>query len=227
MSPHVNADKSQARTYDATRRREAAEQTRVRTLRAARMLFAERGYDATTVAAVAEEAGVSVDTVYASVGRKPQLLLAVHDLELADASTPVGFEERDYVRAVRAATGGRAKIETYAAALAQRLPATVPLALALRTAGAGDAACRAAYESLSRRRAERMRLFAADLRGTGEVRPEVTDDEIATLVWSMNSPEYFSLLGGAGMSPEEYARLLVDVWTRTFLVEGHDVAQNR
>ncbi len=86
----------------------------------------------------------------------------------------------------------RTKIELYAAALAARLPRTVPLMGALRAAGARDQACRAAYEELSQRRAANMRLFAEDLVATGELRADVTVDEIATLVWSMNSPDYFT-----------------------------------
>ncbi|WP_185996344.1 TetR/AcrR family transcriptional regulator [Nocardioides campestrisoli] len=206
-----------ARRYDASRRRVAAQETRRRVLAAARDLFTTQGYDATSVAAIAEASEVSVDTVYASVGRKPRILLAVHDMELADADEPVGSEERDYVKEIRVAGMAAAKIELYAAALAARLPRTVPLMGALRAAGARDQACRAAYEELSQRRAANMRLFAEDLVATGELRADVTVDEIATLVWSMNSPDYFTLLAEAGRTPREYADLLVRVWSRTFL----------
>jgi hypothetical protein len=33
----------------------------------------------------------------------------------------------------------------------------------------------------------------------------------------MNSPDYFDLLAARGYSPDAYAALLVDVWTRTLL----------
>jgi hypothetical protein len=61
-----------------------------------------------------------------------------------------------------------------------------------------------------------MRLFAADLRATGELRADLDDDRGADLVWSMNSPEYVDLLAGRGYSPEAYA-VLLDVWSRTLL----------
>ena len=64
-------------------------------LAAARDLFASEGYAGTTVAAVAARAGVSVDTVYASVGRKPDLLLAVHDMALGGGDEPLEAERRD------------------------------------------------------------------------------------------------------------------------------------
>ena len=108
-------------------------------------------------------------------------------------------------------------VETYAAALARVLPRVVPLQRALRDAAADDPECGALLARISERRAANMRLLAADLRATGELRPELDDDRVADLVWSMNSPEYFDLLAGRGYSPEEYAALLVDVWTRTLL----------
>jgi AcrR family transcriptional regulator len=210
-------DPVKTRTYRSQKRREAAEATRRAVLRAARELFTRHGYQDTAVAEVAARAGVSVDTVYASVGRKPQLLLAVHDMELGSSEQPIPAEQRDYVRAMRDAAGARAKITVYAEAMGRLLPRTVPLADALRVAGATDPECRKVWEALDDRRSRNMRLFAADLRSTGEVREDLTDDEVADLVWSMNSPQYYLLITGHGRSPEEYAALVKDVWTQTLL----------
>jgi AcrR family transcriptional regulator len=205
------------RPYRSVRRRERAEATRREVLSAARSLFTERGYADTSVADIAAAAGVAVDTVYASVGRKPQLLLAVHDMVLGDADEPVPAEQRDYVRAVRAATGARAKLAVYAEALGRLLPRTVPLADALRVAALSDPDCRTVWRRLNERRAQNMRLLAADLRATGEVREDLTDDDVADLVWSTNSPEFYLLTVSRGRTPEQYAALVGDLWTRTLL----------
>jgi AcrR family transcriptional regulator len=205
------------RRYDASRRRAAAEQTRAAVLRAARELFTARGYAATPVADIARVAGVSVDTLYETVGRKPQLLLAVHDMELAGADAPVAAEQRDYVQQVRAAPTAVAKITTYTEALARLLPKTVPLLDSLRAAGEKDPACREVYQAVRERRAANMRLFAADLRSTGELRDDLDDDTVADLVWSMNAPEYFLLITSRGWTPERYAAMVRDVWIRTLL----------
>lgn len=202
------------RAYDASRRRAAAERTRLGILTAARDLFVEGGYAATSVQAVAGRAGVSVDTVYASVGRKPKLLLAVHDMALAEGPAPVPAEQRDFVRAVEAATSLTEKVTTYAAAMARVLPRTVPIMDALREAGGTDADCAALHRALSERRAANMRLLAAELRSTGEVRSDLDDDQIGDLVWSLNSPEFFGLLAARGRSPEDYAALLGDLLVR-------------
>jgi AcrR family transcriptional regulator len=208
------------RGYDASGRRAAADQRRLTILAAARDLFAEGGYAATSVQAVADRAGVSLDTVYAAVGRKPQLLLAVHDMALAEGSEPVPAEQRGYVRAMQEAPTGEAKIRTYAAAMGRVLPRTVPIMRALREAGAIDPECAAQHEAISERRAANMRLLVADLRGTGDLRGDLTDDDAADLVWSLNSPEWFDLVTGRGRTPEQYAELLADVLVHTLLARS-------
>jgi AcrR family transcriptional regulator len=210
-------DEVKSRSYRSAARQEQARATRRRILTAAAALFSRQGYADTTVAQVAEQAGVSVDTLYASVGRKPQILLAVHDMALGSADEPIPALQRDYVAAVRRAEGARAKIQLYAEALGRILPDAVPLSDALRIAAIGDPECRAVWDALNERRAANMLLLAADLRATGEIRADLSDGDVAHLVWSMNSPEYYLLVTGRGHTPEQYAALVADVWIRTLL----------
>jgi hypothetical protein len=60
-------------------------------------------------------------------------------------------------------------------------------------------------------------LLARDLRATGELRADLTDQEVADIVGSTNSVEYYLLLASRGWTPERYARLLADLWCRTLL----------
>jgi len=205
------------RTYRSQRREEQAAATRRAVLRAARDLFVARGYPDTTVADVARRAKVSVDTLYASVGRKPQLLLAVHDMVLSSADEPVAAEQRDYVAAIRAAEGARAKLTTYAEALGRVFPHTVPLAESLRVAAQTDAECRKVWEGLNERRAANMLQLARELRATGELREDLTDEEVAHLVWTTNSPEFYRLTTARGRTPQHYVATVTDLWTRTLL----------
>jgi hypothetical protein len=63
-----------------------------------------------------------------------------------------------------------------------------------------------------------MRAFAADLRATGELRTDLSDDAIADIVWSMNGPEYWTLLvTDRGWSPGQFGNHLTDAWQRQFL----------
>jgi AcrR family transcriptional regulator len=61
-------------------RERRAQLTRDEILRAARRLFAERGYARTSVRDIAQAAGVSAQTVYDSVGSKQELVSRLNDL---------------------------------------------------------------------------------------------------------------------------------------------------
>jgi hypothetical protein len=90
--------------------------------------------------------------------------------------------------------------------------------LALRDAAARDPGCAALWREISQRRARNMGEFAADLRATGELRPELSDDEVADVVWSMNAPEYWLLLvDERGWDPARFGAWLADAWARLFL----------
>lgn len=205
------------RSYRSPHRREQAVNTRSSVLSAARDLLQDRGYAATSVAGIAHLAGVSVDTVYASVGRKPELVLAVIDMVLGGADEPVPAEQRDYVLAVRTEPSALGKIRVYAAAVALLVPRTAPLQEALRVAGQTDVDCAATWRSLVNRRADNMRLFAADLRSTGQLREDLSDEQVADVVWSTNAAEYWMLLDQRGWTPARYEGLLVDLWSRMLL----------
>ena len=205
------------RRYRSAVREERAERTRRDVLSAARDLFRSHGYAGAAVGDIAARAGVAVDTVYSSAGRKPQLLLAVLDMELAGGDVPVPAAERDYVRAIRAAPTAEEKIATYARALGSLLPRTAPLLDALREAARGDDACAAVLRQVNERRAANMLLFAQDLRSTGRVREDLHDQQVADVVWSTNAVEYYGLLTARGWDGPRFGALLTDLWTRLLL----------
>ncbi|PVU82023.1 TetR/AcrR family transcriptional regulator [Cellulomonas sp. WB94] len=204
------------RSYRSDVRAAQAAATRDAVLIAARDLFTSEGYDC-PITRIAERAGVAVDTVYSSVGRKPALVLAVIDMVLGDTDQPLPAEQRGYVQRIRAASGAREKIEIYTAALAHLLPVVAPLQEALRDAGRKDPDCAETLKRLDDRRAGNMLLFAQDLRATGELREDLDDQQVADLVWSTNSAEHFALLSRRGWSPQRIGAHLADLWTRTLL----------
>jgi AcrR family transcriptional regulator len=207
-----------ARGYHSPRREEQAAATRAAVLAAARELFVAQGYAKTTVAQIARSARVAVDTVYATVGRKPALLREVLETAISGSDVAVPAGQRDYVQRVRAAPTAREKISHYVTGLVQIQDRLAPVFLALRDAGATDPDSAALWQEIAQRRARNMRDFAADLRGTGELRPDLTDDDVADIVWSMNGPEYWVLLvGERGWSAERFGAYLIDAWTRLLL----------
>jgi AcrR family transcriptional regulator len=206
------------RGYHSPRRAEQAAATRAAVLAAARELFVTRGYAQTTVAQIARQAHVAVDTVYATVGRKPALLREVLETAISGTSVAVPAEQRDYVTRVRAAATARDKITEYVTGLVDIQVRLAPVVLALRDAGGTDPDSAALWAEISERRARNMRNFAADLRSTGELRDDLDDEAVADIVWSMNSSEYWVLLvGERGWSPERFGSYLIDAWCRLLL----------
>jgi AcrR family transcriptional regulator len=97
-----------ARCYSSEVRAEQSRATRQRVLGAAQALFLRRGYAGATVEAIANRAGVSVQTVYNTVGGKAALFKAVYDTMLAGDDDPIPIIERPTFRGMRAATDGHA-----------------------------------------------------------------------------------------------------------------------
>src|SRR5689334_1545426 len=115
------------RRYDSSGRREAARATRRAILDAAAETFTARGYAATTMAQVAERAGVSIDTVYASVGRKPALFLELVETAISGGDEAIPARGRAYVMAMRAEPDAARKLEIYARAIREIHSRLAPL----------------------------------------------------------------------------------------------------
>src|SRR5688572_11562629 len=82
------------RSYNSSRRALQAAQTRHDVLHAAMALFPETGWAGTTLAAIAERAGVSVGTIYNGFGSKKGLLRATMDAAVVGDTEPIPFVER-------------------------------------------------------------------------------------------------------------------------------------
>lgn len=208
------------RHYDASGRREAAERTRAAILRAAKHLFIERGYSATTMPAIAETAGVALDTVYASVGKKAAVFRLLIELAISGADDPVPALERTYVKEIAAEPDARRKLALYAGAVCAIQPRLAPLVQVLKEAAGQDAELLAVWTEISNRRAANMRIFARELESTGSVRDDLPIDTVADIIWSMNGPEYYQLLVEQRRWPiDRYQQWLADAWARLVLRE--------
>jgi len=216
MEPTVKREPS--RQYDASRRQEAAAETRRAIVSAARQLFLEKGYVATTMPAIAKAAGVSLDTVYASAGAKPVLFRHLIEIAISGADDPIPALQRDYVREIQAEPDPIRKIAIYAHAVCLIQSRLAPLFAVLRDAAQADADLGQLWTNISQRRAANMRLFAAELAEARGLRPELTIDQAADIIWSMNAPDYYLLLvDQRGLSPEQFESFLMDAWTRLLL----------
>lgn len=209
------------RSYDGTRRSAQSGATRDRIIDAAEELFLERGYVKTAVRVIADRAEVHVDTIYALVGRKPDLARVLVERALSGSHEVVPAAERDYVATIRTEPDPRRKVEIYAQATVDMLTRLAPLFLVLREAAHVDESARELWQFFSDRRASNMREFVVDLGGSSSGLRGAYDLRLAAdMVWATNSPKLFLLLTGQrGWSPSEYQAWLADTWTRLLLNE--------
>lgn len=206
------------RSYDTTRRQARSAETKQRIVDAGRALMLERGYRATTIAAVAAVAGVNIDTVYELVGRKPTLLRELIEQAVSGTDHAVVAEEREHIKAIRAERDPVVKLALYAKAMRKTHARMAPLFLALRDASSTESEAKAVWQEISDRRAMNMRKLVGEIRETGQLRAGVSINDGADTVWVTNSPEVYVLLtADRGWSPLRYERWLAESWRRLLL----------
>ena len=196
-------------------RAEQAAITRRRIADAARLLFARDGYGATTLQAIADQAGVAVQTVYAVYHSKPGILRELRDsiVLLPEA------DERARTAMAMATSGERgAALDTFAASIRIRWEVGVDVVLVGREAGSTDAELRAdANQPYERRRAGLRALV--DALGPG-LRPGVDTDDAMAGLDALTLPDvYVELVRGLGWSPDAYEAWLARS-LRRLLLEG-------
>src|SRR5579872_6157756 len=142
------------RPYDATLRRERARQKQERVIEAAERRFLSDGYGTTTIAAIADDAGVSVDTIYKSFGGKPGLVRSIRERALR-GSGPVPAEQRSDDLQVRQ-QDPRKIIEAWGHLTIEVAPRTAPILLLVRNAATTDPELQALLEEMDADRLRRM-----------------------------------------------------------------------
>jgi len=193
------------RTYRSDRRAAQARQTRRRVLAAASELFERQGYAATTVRAVAGQAGVSVQTVEALFGSKPRLLKACIDVAIAGDDEAVPVLDRDWTDAARAARTPAELLRVVAAVIGPAQDRSAGLVLAVFEGAASDAGLEALAEELVRQRRGTASWIVRELRRTSPLR--VSERESVDSLWTLMDPAlYARLVRRLGWSRQRYER---------------------
>lgn len=208
---------SSTRSYDGSRRAEAARLTRRRILTAGRDEFLRVGYHRATVAALARSAGVSPQTIYNRFGGKAQLLKAVYDVLLAGDDEPVVLNDRPEIARVRSQRSAAATLRAYAAVSAMLYERLGPLLGVVLDEGPGsDAELAAFLATIERERRignTGVVQHIADRFGLGD---GVTVERAVDHVWTLTSPENADrLVRRCGWSVAAY-----ETWLAEGLVAG-------
>jgi len=195
------------RRYDSSGRQERARQMRDQITGIAEDLFLSGGYADTTVAAIAAAAHVSVETIYKGFGGKPGLVRAIIEKGLAGEG-PVPAEQRsDQIRDTE--PDPRRIVTAWGGFTAQLGPRVIPIVLLARDAAASDPEIGATLEQLSTARHARMTVNARGLARAGHLRPGITVDHAADILWAYSSPELYELFViRRGWTAERYGQFI-------------------
>ena len=209
------------RTYDASGRRAAAEKNRRAIAESARKLFLRLGYSATTMAAIAEAAGVSHETVYASLGPKPVVFRHLVETSLSGTDEPIPPLERDYARRVMDEQNPGRLIDIYASAMRETQERLAPLFDVLMNGAKTSPELASYHGELLKRRAHYTRLIAGHLAEIGGLRADVPIGVAADVLFAFNSSEFFLLfVRDRGWPPQFFERWLAGAW-KTLLLPDH------
>ena len=168
-------------------------------LAAAHRQFLERGFASTTLAAVADEASVSVETVYKAFANKAGLLKAVFDVAIAGDDEPVALVEREWVHRIQAEPDPCRKLALFGDHIADAGRTTAHLQLLARDAAASDAAAAGVWEQMLTEKVTGMGLFAAHLHEGGHLRRDVSSEEATDVLVAFLSPSRPAAGASAGV----------------------------
>ena len=204
------------RPYDSVRRREQARQTRAAIIEVARRRFLDDGFAATTIAAIANEAQVSVDTVYKAFGGKPGLVSAICK-EALTGEGPVPAESRsDAMQATE--RDPREIIRRWGTLTTEVAPRIAPILLLVGAAATADPEMARLQSQLHAQRLERMTHNARSLANTGYLRADVTVERAGEILWTYSSPELYELLVlTRGWPLDGYGKFITDAMIAALL----------
>jgi AcrR family transcriptional regulator len=199
------------RRYDSTRRREQAAATRLEILEAAQRLFERDGYVATTMAAVAAEAGVALKTVYLAFETKAGLLRALWHLRLRGDEDDVPIAERPWYREVLAEPDPERQLRLGARNARQVKGRAANLMRAMRDAAGSDADSAALWRRIQDDFLANQRAVVDAIDAKGALAPGLDAARAADILWTLNHPDVWHLLvGERGWTPEEWEQWFAD-----------------
>lgn len=204
--------------YASEVRDEQARRTRRAIVTAARELFLARGYAATTIDAIAEEALVSRRTVFNSVGGKLVLLKLALEWAIVGDDEPVPLADRPAVKAIRAESDPRKALALWAQNVVGVASRVAPISEVLIAAADVDPAAAQLYAELAGNRMSGATQFVRYLASLDGLAAGVSEQQAAELCWSlMDGHLYRLLVTQCGWAAARFTQWLTDSLAATLL----------
>ena len=203
------ASKDPGRASPAKRGQARTRLARTAVVDAARTLFLDRGYGATTIEAISDLADVPPATVYRLFSSKRGILKALLDVSIVGDDEAVPLAERPPVRSLVDHPDPKEQLAGFVGITAQVNSRTAPIYRILVSAASSDPDAAALLDELTRQRQEGQGVIARSLARAGALRPELRERDAADIVHTLMSPEVYRLLVlDRGWKPERYERWL-------------------
>jgi AcrR family transcriptional regulator len=202
------------------------EQARTRLARravvdAARRLFLERGYAATTMEAISDLAEVPPATVYRLFASKVGVLKALLDTSIAGDDQPVAVEDRPDVASLFAEPDPRRLLTGFAGVTAAINGRTNDVYTVLVEASRSDPAAAELLGQIQQQRSQGQRQIARALARGGALRAGLRERDAADLIHALMSPDVYRLLVvERGWPPPRYQAWLAETLSHQLLEEA-------
>jgi AcrR family transcriptional regulator len=199
-------------------RRARARATQNRIIDHAYRLFCDSGYPATTIEAIAAEAGVATQTVYYFFRTKALLLQQVVEVAAAGEAQPIPVMERPWMRQILTENNARRALAFLVEHGVDIYIRVAPLRPALEVAAASDPDINAYWRAVAERRKAGMRTFVERLAELRALLPGLTVQRATDVMFVVNSHEVFlGLTRDSGWLVTDFKRWLYVALTQQLL----------
>jgi AcrR family transcriptional regulator len=199
------------RRYHSPRRQQQAAATRRAILEAAQRLFETQGYAATTMAAIAEEAGVALKTVYVVFETKSGVLRALWNLRLRGERDEVPVAQQDWYREVVEEPDPERQLRLNARNSRARKVSIAALLDVIRSGALVEPEIEALWSRIESDYHDNQRAIAESLHKKKALQRDLDVDRATDILWTINHPNLWQLLTGRGWTPEEYEQWTADL----------------
>jgi TetR/AcrR family transcriptional regulator, regulator of autoinduction and epiphytic fitness len=198
------------RRYDNTRRQAQVRATRLRIIEAAKALFIEHGYPATTLEAIAGAADTSLPTLYRLFSSKRALLKAVLDVSFGGDDRPIAFGDRPEVQAARAEPDPVALIRAFARIGGDFMQRSSAIMHVLATAAQVDPDAAQLLEEIRRQRYAGQSRIVGALSALEALDPDLEFSTAVDMTYLSLSPDAHRILTvERGWTADEYEQWLM------------------
>lgn len=187
-------------------------------LDAARQLFIEQGYVATTLDQIAERAGVSKPTVFTAGGSKRELLKVLRDVALAGDDAPGAVAERPWYREMIAEPDPRKSLHLHARNCARINGRYFDIDRVLHAAAGADPELQTLWDTSERERRHGATLVVDSLLKKTHLRKGLGRVQARDILWLLMAADHFQrLVKNAGWHPDRYERWLAETFCQQLL----------